>query len=169
MNILKPILASALLVGSGLFAQAEEGYNAVIVNMTDGSKMGIEIEETLQCCFTEDLRALEFRFVDVMESFNDAPLYFSVTYPRFKSLEMTADYSGISDTKADYFIRPELREGKIYISGMKNRTTIEVYTTDGKLLSSSTAEGDATIDLNRFGSGIFLVNINGTTYKFPVK
>ena len=54
----------------------------------------------------------------------------------------------------------------IRFGNLPDNTTVVVYSIDGKLLSTrQTGDGSLTLPLDNLGSGIYIVKVNGITYK----
>jgi len=67
--------------------------------------------------------------------------------------------------------KPSFKAGSAGFSGLKNGSTILVYTITGKAVAAVTAdaEGNATVDLSQLPKGIYIIKTPGKSYKIVNK
>lgn len=58
--------------------------------------------------------------------------------------------------------------GSLTVSGIGEKAVVALYTADGKAVVTTTASGEATIDLGSLSAGVYILNINGKSVKIAV-
>lgn len=139
---------------SSLSANAD-GYRALQINLTDGSKVEVALSEQMTVSFTPTDLKVEGTTEDV-----------SVPRDMIGSFEFTASQSAIKSVESDLVM---MNGGELRFFGLPAGTHIHVYSLDGKLLSSHEAQGDWTLDIAGLPKGACIVTVNGMSYKFNIK
>lgn len=92
----------------------------------------------------------------------------TITLPLSKLKRMTfrpADGTSINEVKKDGSDKESPRE-MLNFSQLPPRSKIEVFASDGRLLKSErTCNASSALNLDELGRGLFIVRINGVTYK----
>lgn len=89
----------------------------------------------------------------------------TVAIPEVKDITFnTEDPSGI---EAIHTGKPALANGTAAFSGLPSGGHVAVYSTDGTMVDSATAnaDGSCTVDLNRLPHGVYIIKTPGATYK----
>lgn len=64
-------------------------------------------------------------------------------------------------------VYPNPTADHLIVSGLEDGATLRVYTRDGKLLETATAQGNtATLQVSHLSQGTYLLQINTTVVKF---
>ena len=75
---------------------------------------------------------------------------------------------GVNDSNTlDIQVYPNPTSDKIYLKGLLNEATVEVFSVDGRQLSTTTINNNFSLDLN-LSSGIYLLKIT-TDYRSTIK
>lgn len=79
------------------------------------------------------------------------------------------DYeSGINEVAGDV-VAINVTDGVISFTGIETPVNVDVWSANGIAEYSAEICGGTTIDLSRFGNGIHIVSVNGTTFKIMTK
>ena len=155
-GIISVILLCFLLAGTskGLAAEASAGQERkLVVWLKDGEKVYYDLEESPKTTFTGS---------DVIITTDVV----TVSYPMEQVLRYTYD---LATTDIE-----NLKENEIHISqhgnslgfeNLKSGTVIKVYSIDGTLKDSVSAGGSVTVSLDNYSSGVYIIKVNGMTYK----
>lgn len=147
-----------LLTAIGLCAVAPtayaSGYRSAVVEKTDGSTAIIDLEPEMTTRFDGDM--LTFTGTGT-----------SVEIPKSDLVSITfSETTGITDITAS----PSLTDGAISFTGLPAGSIIAVFDTAGRCLSSTrTTGGDGCLSLNSLPAGVYIVSVNGFSYKISVK
>lgn len=133
-----------------------EGYRSVRVELKEGSPIEIQLSGSLRTTFAEGVTT----FADNAGTAVNLP---SANIVRFTFLERDAQ-SSIHEVAM-----PQIQRGALHFSALAVGTTITVTDASGHNVLTSTAEGDFTLPLNQFIPGIYLVSVNGITYKVQLR
>ena len=154
-TLLSQCFASVLLLLCSAPASAEE-KTTLVVWTKDSTKVAYALDEEPKISFTT---------TDLVITVQDA----EVSFPLENMLRFT--YADDTDTNildlytgeptfflnGDYLLFPSLGKG----------TVVSLHALDGSLISSKTISngGDYTFPLSGLSSGVYMVNVNGVTYK----
>lgn len=78
----------------------------------------------------------------------------------------THDASGITEIKSDG-TTIDYQDGVLVLSGLKSGTSAQVFSTDGRMVQTLTANYNGTfrLSLSSLPTGVYVVKVNDTTYK----
>ena len=62
-----------------------------------------------------------------------------------------------------------MNEGNLFFDDLRQNSLIEIYTVDGKMLSSRRASGQTQVSLGQLPTGVYFVKVNGESYKILKK
>ena len=133
-----------------------DGYRSVEVRGLDGSVTSISLTDNLKT---------EFKKNKVI--FSDGDLLFEF----YKSKVSTFTFSesvGVDNIAADG-VQPVVEPGRMSITGLPEHSRVRVFTIGGKVVSDVWVSGDYILDINGLAKGVYLVNVNGMSYKVMVK
>lgn len=156
MNYFKAFAPVALLVASVAPMQAQN-YKSVVVNLSNGFSTRVNLEEELATTFTDEYVVFSGGSKDVtivkanVESF---------------SFSKTAGIEGVADDSAT---APEITPESIVYSNLPAGSTASVYTIGGQCLLTESVSGDWTYSFADLTTGVYLITVNGVTYKIAVR
>lgn len=146
---------------------AARSYRTVYICTKDGKKSAVAISQDLHFRFP-DSQTLELGYVT--GDAGSEPTYtecVSVSYDNLEALRLSADDP--SGVDAVFTVYPMIKEGVLRIDNVSEPLSLSVCKVDGTVLMSRSVSAPLALDLNEYGSGILLVNVNGITYKFLMK
>ena len=62
-----------------------------------------------------------------------------------------------------------LDDGVLFFENLRDNSLIEIFTVDGKMVSSRRSSGNTQVSLGQFSSGVYFVKVNGESYKILKK
>ncbi len=151
------VLLLVVSLSQALLAQEEEEVLCLRVVETSGTTVRFAIDEKPTMTFNGSTMVVDGRVsievaLDEVEEYN-----FGYDVP-------TA--TGIAQVESDG--QTEFSNGKAYISGLKEDSTVYVYTVDGQqvLAVRASAEGSAAVDLSALKHGVvYILRTPGASYK----
>lgn len=148
------LLMAAGLAAASAATVAAQGYKSAVVEKTDGTTTLINLDQSMTTQFEGD-----------MLTFTGANT--SVEIPKSDLVAISfSELSGINEVNA----APTMADGCLTFTGLPEGSTIAVFDTAGRCLSSSVAEGgDKCLPLNNLTTGVYIVRVNGFSYKISVK
>lgn len=150
-------LAAILALGGTLSAHAD-GFRSVLVTLQDGSETQINLNDKMTT-----------QFDDTFVIFSDGNALVKVLRTQFYRMTFSTEL-GIdhltADGKADGF---SFNGRALSFKGLKAGTNVEVFATDGRLISSTAAEGTYTLRLDGVPAGVYAVKVNGVSYLISLK
>ena len=154
IRINKTILTMLLLMlPLGL---AADTLTSLIVLQKDGTKSTFELATKPQVTFEGTDLKIHSGETDATISLSQIVRYWFETRDASGVTEMNVDESAVS-----------YEGGTLVLSGLKTGTTANVYSTDGRLVQSLTAQRDGSyrLSLSSLPTGVYVVKMNTTTYK----
>ena len=133
-------------------------YRSVAVNLTDGSKVEINLTDELSATFDDENLVVSGAGEDV-------------TVPRanIQSFSFsTKEVSGIGSVGADSDA-PVISGGVMTFDNLPAGTVVSVYNMAGMLLRSEQVGGAYTLDLNSLTASPVIVTVNDVVYKIATK
>lgn len=135
---------------------AQGGVRSVVVKMTDGTVNYVTIEKGMTAEFTA--KSLAFAGPNT-----------SVELDKAKVESMSfSETVGINEINGDAF-ELTVAGSEISLKGLPAGSTVAVYDTAGRCLSRAVADGDYTLSADSFAAGVYIVNVNGVSYKISFK
>lgn len=154
---MKHFYVAFAMLAMSLFASAE-AYRSVAVNLTDGSKVEINLTDEFSASFTDG----EFVVTGVAAD---------ITVPRaqIKSFTFsTKQYTGVEEVATDG-TEPVFSGNNMIFNNLPEGSVIAVYNMAGALLLSETASGTYTLDLSTISTSPVIVTVNKVAYKIATK
>ncbi len=144
-------------------------YKGCYILYNDGSRALIDLWDGMFASCATSPDTLEFGHTEYDPETGEPKsiIHFSVTADKFAGLEMTDDTNSVEAPAAD--IRLRATADCLYISGTKPGTVASVYTADGSLLFTRSLASEDAVSLAGRPAGIYLIAVNGLTYKFLLK
>lgn len=148
----------AALMATGLSASAHaETYRSLLIETTDAtSPLELLLNPELRLEFTPT----EIRVTGVEESF-------AIPHESFKGMSFSTEMpSSSTDTSQDYTDAVIISDGKLIFSDNISHS-VRVTDLSGRLLLDISSE-NPVINLADLGSGIFIIDINGRSFKITI-
>lgn len=148
---------------------------AAMIRYANGGNTEIDFSELLEDgmhlqCSVNNNEELVIQRLVLTEEGTEWQECFSV---RGKSVRCIQFYENVGDgvdtTTATMQVRPSYRGGTLNIAGVEEETMVEIYSTDGRLEDRMAVKGEKSIDMTRFGSGVHVVVIGESSYKYTVR
>lgn len=149
------ILLPALLCVTAQAASAA-GYRAMNVNMTDGSQITVNLSDELRVSFTTS------EMVITTPGATD-----EVKVDRSKIAGFTLTDLNSIDAVTD--ATPGFDGRSLSLSSLPEGSVVNVYDAGGLCVMSLDVAGSAVVDLGCLQTGVYIVSVNGMSYKISVK
>lgn len=153
---MKSKLLLSLLLGFSIFTKAENNPTNLVVWAKDGTKVAYALAEKPKVTFTETDLVITAKGVEVNYSLENMARF---TYE-------SNDESAIINLQTDE--SPfKLTGESLLFSALKANSTVSVYFLNGTLVFKKTVRqnGEYTFPLSNLNAGVYMVNVNGLTYK----
>jgi hypothetical protein len=143
-----------------LLANAQEPKSFLVVWAKDGSKVAYALAEKPKITFTETDLVISAQGVDVNYSLDNLLRF---TYE-------ASDDTAIRDLKTDK-VSFKLEGESLLFMDLSPNSKVSLYDLNGKLVFSKAIllSGEYSFPLSNLNSGIYLVTVNGLTYKITKK
>lgn len=157
---MKSKLLLSLLFAFNMLAKAENNLTHLIVWAKDGTKVAYALKEKPKVTFTEADLVITTNGVEVNYSLASMARF---TYENNPSSSITN-----LETDKPYF---KLEGDMLLFYDLKANSTVSVYSLNGTLMFSKTVQqnGEYAFSLSNLNTGIYLVTVNGLTYKILKK
>jgi len=147
-------IAIMLLCGSWLISKA--GYESVTVKMNDGQNVTIELSDNLNVTFNNESMLVTGGSNDVTLSKSDIQ---SFTFNDVSALTAPGqDGAGVA-----------FGGDALHFTGIGDNSAVKVYNAAGALVSTHIASGNFSLSLSSLSPGVYIVTVNGLSYKILVK
>lgn len=153
---MKSKLLLSLLLGFSIFAKAENNPTNLVVWAKDGTKVAYALAEKPKVTFTETDLVITAKGVEVNYSLENMARF---TYE-------SNDESAIINLQTDE--SPfKLTGESLLFPALKANSTVSVYSLNGTLVFKKTVRqnGEYAFPLSNLNAGVYMVNVNGLTYK----
>ena len=150
------VLAASLLLCSAITSRAD-GYRRVEIQEFNGNITSVDLSDNLT---TE--------FSDGMVRFVDGDLMFEFDRESVKSFNFGEVSTGIQNADAEGNA-PSIEQGKMSFSNLPVGSRVMVVSLSGNVVRDIKAEGSYSISLNTLPEGVYVVKVNGVSYKITVK
>ena len=149
-------LLSIIMAFLPLLANAQEPKSYLVVWANDGSKVAYALAEKPKITFTETDMIITAEAVDV-------------NYPLDNMLRFTYeanDDTAIRDLKTDK-VSFKLDGESLLFMDLSPNSTVSLHTLNGESVFSKTVQtaGEYSFPLSNLTTGVYLVTVNGLTYK----
>lgn len=155
----KELLLSLMLFFS-LFAKAEEPAPHLVVWAKDGTKVAYALAEKPKVTFTETDLVITANGVEVNYNLEKMARF---TYEDNTSVAITNLQTDESLFKLD--------GESLLFPALKANSTVSVYSLNGTIVFKKTVRknGEYAFPLSNLNAGVYMVNVNGLTYKIVKK
>ena len=150
-----------LLLGMALPVLADDVATTLTVHITDGSQVTFLLSERPKVSFSDGCLLITSSEADATYPLSDVLMF------TFEETESEA--TGLSLLPADE-TSLALEGGAIVVTGLKEGSTAKVYTIGGIMVNSEKVDGGTwTYSLSSLSSGVYIISINGKTFKIAKK
>ena len=156
---MKKILCLLLLTFISFSAVVAKSTMNLAVCTKDGSKVLYALEEKPKITFTDTELVITTKGVEIAYALSDMNL---LTYENGETTGITNLYDDTSF---------KLDGNAIVFSKLKAKDIVSLYSINGTLVfkKTVTVDGEYAVSLNDIETGVYVVNVNGLTYKFMKK
>lgn len=153
---MKSKLLLSLLLGFSIFAKAENNPTNLVVWAKVGTKVAYALAEKPKVTFTETDLVITAKGVEVTYSLENMA---RLTYEDNTLTAITNLQTDESTFKLD--------EESLLFPALKVKSTVSVYSLNGALVFNKTVHqnGEYAFPLSNLNAGVYMVNVNGITYK----
>lgn len=141
---------------SVFFSYAQSGIK---IKYYDGSEQSFAVSATGKLYFSSDQLLIK---TDAASTATSLPISI------IKKITFT-DYllgtAGVGENKASLKMYPNPATDYFKISGLKEKSLLQIYSLSGQLLHSQNYSPDANVDVSQLKSGVYLIQINQVTFK----
>lgn len=150
------ILLLLLLPLFSIVAVAEETVEKLVVWAKDGTKVAFALAEKPTITFEESDMIITSNGVEVKYALENMARF---TYEKSSTTGITNLNNGESSFKLD--------GESILFPSLKANSTVSVYTVNGTLVLQETvhSDGEYSFPILSLNTGVYIVNVNGLTYK----
>ena len=165
-------VAAAMALSAPAIHADEPVYRAIQINYNDGSRFLVNLPESDR----KEARLLDAKTLTIgVEKYNEERGYnvweseVEIDYNDFKSIELTEEASSVNAINADVMIDFKYQNNVVALRNVTKPLMVSVYNADGVMIVSQEITGDFDIDLSGRPGGVYLLNINGKTFKLMVR
>ena len=153
---MKSKLLLSLLFGFSIFAKAENNPTYLVVWAKDGTKVAYALAEKPKVTFTE---------TDLVITAKGVEVNYSLEYMARFTYEAN-DGSTIINLQTDESPFKFTGESLLF-PALKASSTVSVYSLNGALVFKKTIRqnGEYAFPLSNLATGVYMINVNGLTYK----
>lgn len=150
------ILLLLLLPLFSIVAVGEETVEKLVVWAKDGTKVAFALAEKPTITFEESDMIITSNGVEVKYALENMARF---TYEKSSTTGITNLNNGESSFKLD--------GESILFPSLKANSTVSVYTVNGTLVLQETvhSDGEYSFPISSLNTGVYIVNVNGLTYK----
>ena len=158
---MKSKLLLSLLLGFSIFAKAENNPTNLIVWAKDGTKVAYALAEKPKVTFTETDLVITAKGVEVNYSLENMARF---TYEEDNT---TTAITNLQTGESPFKLNGE----SLLFPTLKANSTVSVYSLNGALVFKKAVlqNGEYAFPLSNLNAGVYLVNVNGLTYKIVKK
>ena len=148
------LLLAFILVSYKMMAQ--EFKTQLIVWAKDGTKVAFLLSEKPKITFTETDLVITTKDIEVNYALDNMVRF---TYE-------SNDYTAIRDLESDE-VSFRLDKESLLFSALKANSTLTIYALNGNLVMKRTIrqDGEYAFPISDLNAGVYMVNVNGLTYK----
>lgn len=150
----KPIVLSLLLLFFSLVAMAENVQTQLVVWTKDGNKVAFALEEKPKITFTE---------TELVITTNKDNHYALENMAKFTYEQIPAGIKNLLDDNQAFLLDGE----SLLFPSLKANSTVSVFTLNGTTIFKKTvkSDGEYAFPLVHLQTGVYMVSVNGLTYK----
>lgn len=159
MDIRKLLLLFAAFFS--LSVMAEDVPTDLVVWAKDGTKVSYKLQDSPKITFTDESLVISTNSIDVNYELSQMA---RITYEK-------TDLTGIVNVNGEKVNPFNFTGESLLFPASKADVTVKIYSTDGKLVvGRNVRKGDTlAVSLNSLNNGIYLVSVEGITYKIAVR
>lgn len=153
---MKKLFLLMLLPLYGMVAVADETINSLVVWAKDGTKVAYALADKPKVTFTETEMVITSNGIEVNYALENMVRF---TYEN-------SSITGITDLKnGETFFK--LNGEALLFPSLKANSTMSVYSANGTLIFKQTVrkDGEYSFPISNLNTGVYMVNVNGITYK----
>ena len=153
---MKKLFLLMLLPLYGMVAVADETINSLVVWAKDGTKVAYALADKPKVTFTETEMVITSNGIEVNYALENMVRF---TYEN-------SSITGITDLKnVETFFK--LNGEALLFPSLKANSTMSVYSANGTLIFKQTVrkDGEYSFPISNLNTGVYMVNVNGITYK----
>lgn len=157
--MLKLKLGALLMAAALPFMANADGFRSIKVDVADGSTLMVNLTDGLKTKFTRN----EIKFTDgadVNISLSKANVV------HFTFVETSAIDAPETDTDAT---TPTVENRTLHFSNLPENSHIAIYDIKGRTTTRHEANGEFELNLEQLPAGVYVVNVNGISYKIALK
>lgn len=149
------ILLSLFLCFS-LIAKAEENPTSLVVWAKDGTKVAYALAEKPKITFTETDLIITVKGVEVSYALGNMDRFTYESNDETSIVNLQSDESPL-----------KLSGESLLFPALKVNSTVSIFTPNGTLVFKKTVRqnGEYAFSLSNLNAGVYMVNVNGLTYK----
>lgn len=139
----------------------------LVVEFSSGETVAIDLQDSPVLSFSADTLVATSPGIELRYPIQQIAQYYFTTVQR----EVTGITQVVNSSSASEQPTPEISDGKAGFSGLKVGSKVVVYTIDGRVVTIVKAQedGTASVDLNGLGSGIYILQTSGASFKINHK
>lgn len=145
-----------IMLGFSLFAKAENNPTNLVVWAKDGMKVAYALAEKPKVTFTETDLVITAKGIEVNYSLENMARF------TYESNDETA-ITNLQTDESPFKLTGE----SLLFPALKANSTVSVYSLNGTLVFKKTIcqNGEYFFPLSKLNAGVYMVNVNGLTYK----
>lgn len=153
---MKTTLCIMMLSLFSIVAVAQETINSLVVWAKDGTKVAYILEDKPKVTFTETDLVITSNGIEVNYSLENMLRF---TYEDFSQ----TDIINIKNEETSFRLNGEM----LLFPSLKSNNTVSVYSANGTLVFKKTVRqnGEYSFPISNLNTGVYMVNVNGLTYK----
>ena len=153
---MKSKLLLTLLFGFSIFAKAENNPTNLVVWAKDGTKVAYALAEKPKVTFTEKDLVITANGVEVKYNLENMARFTYEDNTTTAIINLQTDESSF-----------KLTGESLLFPALKANSTVYVYSPNGTLVFKKTVlqNGEYAFPLSNLNAGVYIVNVNGLTYK----
>lgn len=157
---MKSKLIISFLLSFSLVAKAEDNPTSLVVWAKDGTKVAYALAEKPKVTFTETDLIITATGVEVSYALGNMARFTYESNDETSIVNLQSDESPF-----------KLSGGSLMFPALKVNSTVSIFTPNGTLVFKKTVRqnGEYAFSLSNLNAGVYMVNVNGLTYKIMKK
>lgn len=154
---MKSIVLLYLLFGFSMFVKAENNPTNLVVWAKDGAKVAYALTEKPKVTFTETDLVIEVKGMEVCYPLNNMSLF------TYEEDNITTAITNLKTGDSSFKFNGE----SLLFPELKANSYVSIYTLDGILVFNKLIpqDGEYAFPLSNLNAGVYLVKVEGLTYK----
>jgi hypothetical protein len=157
------LLLSAGIVCASFPAHASSGYKSAVISFIDDTQVTVNLKSDMEFSFSNDSLKITAENVDLEYSFDDVQNW---TYSHDAVDERPLKTATVENDQ-----KPEIAwEGNaLTFNGLQTQSQVSLFSVNGQLIDAYQCDGNTVLSLDKYPSGMYLITVNNTTFKFRKK